>query len=140
MGILALGAFNPYALRGKEYQIARIAHVLTLAIEKNRLAFSIMKRGQEMEAIKQIGGVLASSTFDINKVLKHTMEMIEEIMDVEAGSLLFLDKNELEFKAVFHLDIETLQDFRPKLGQGIVGYSAARGEPVLVRDIQTSQY
>ena len=140
MGILAVGAFNPDALQGKEYQIARMSYTLTLAIEQNRLTSSIMKRDQEMEAIKQIGGILASSTFDMDKVLKHTMEMIEEIMDVEAGSLLFLDKNELEFKAGFNLDLEPLGSFRPKLGQGIAGYSAARGESVLVRDIQTSQY
>ncbi|HCX91012.1 MAG TPA: hypothetical protein DHT43_10990, partial [Deltaproteobacteria bacterium] len=140
MGILAVGAFNQDALQGKEYQIARMSHTLTLAIEQNRLTSSIMKRDQEMEAVKQIGGILASSTFDMDKVLKHTMEMIEEIMDVEAGSLLFLDKNELAFKVSFNLDIEILQSFRPKLGQGIAGYSAARGEPVLVRDIQTSQY
>ncbi|PIX25006.1 MAG: hypothetical protein COZ68_04960, partial [Deltaproteobacteria bacterium CG_4_8_14_3_um_filter_43_13] len=127
MGILAVGAFNQDALQGKEYQIARMSHTLTLAIEQNRLTSSIMKRDQEMEAVKQIGGILASSTFDMDKVLKHTMEMIREIMDVESGSLLFLDKNELEFKAAFNLDLESLRSFRPKLGQGIAGYSAARG-------------
>ncbi|MFA4916487.1 MAG: GAF domain-containing protein, partial [Syntrophales bacterium] len=140
IGVLMVGTIRPDILREMEYQINRMAYTLTLAIEKNRLASSIVKRDHEMEAIKRIGGVLASSTFDMDKVLKHTMEMIEGIMNVEAGSLLFLDKNELEFKAAFNLDLETVQNFRPKLGQGITGYSAARGETVLVRDVQTSQY
>ncbi|MBI4621274.1 MAG: GAF domain-containing protein [Desulfobacterales bacterium] len=140
IGVLAVGAIHPGILKGMEYQITWMAYTLTLAIEQNRLTSSIMKRDQEMEAIKQIGGILASSTFDMDKVLKHTMEMIEEIMDVEAGSLLFLDKNELEFKAAFNLDLEPLRSFRPKLGQGIAGYSADRGESVLIRDIQISQY
>ncbi|MDO8786096.1 MAG: GAF domain-containing protein, partial [Syntrophales bacterium] len=139
-GVLAIGAFNPDALRGKENQIAQMAYTITLAIEQSRLSSSIMKRDQEMGAIKQMGGVLASSTFDMDKILKHTMEMIQESMDVEAGSLLILGEDELEFKAVFNLDIETLKDFRPKFGQGVVGYVVARGESVLVSNIQTSKY
>ncbi|KAF0121531.1 MAG: Fis family transcriptional regulator, partial [bacterium] len=39
-----------------------------------------------------------------------------------------------------NLELEPLRSFRPKLGQGIAGYAAARGESVLIRDIQTSQY
>ncbi|MFH2011414.1 MAG: GAF domain-containing protein [Pseudomonadota bacterium] len=140
IGILVVGSLQSDVLHDMEFQINRMAYILTMAIEKNRMVSSVMKRDQEMEAIKQIGGVLASSTFDMDKVLKNTMEIIEEVMEVEAGSLLFLDKDKLEFKATFNLNIENLNDFCPKLGQGIAGYSAARGESVMVNNIRASQH
>jgi adenylate cyclase len=143
-GILALGAFRAGVLNGCEEQVEEIASLLPLAIEKNRLSSSINKRDQEMESIKQIGGILAASTFDRQEVLKHTMDMIRTIVNAEAGSLLLLEGDELAFKISFNIDpaidVESLQSFRLHLGQGIAGYSAARGEPVIVRDAQGSRH
>ena len=45
-----------------------------------------------MGSLKQIGSMLAASTFDREEVLKHTMDMIRTIMNVEAGSLLLLER------------------------------------------------
>ncbi|MBU1744141.1 MAG: GAF domain-containing protein, partial [Proteobacteria bacterium] len=142
-GILVLGAFGAGALNGCEEQVEEIASLLPLAIEKNRLSASINKRDQEMDSIKQIGSILAASTFDRQEVLKHTMDMIRTIVNVEAGSLLLLEGDELAFKVAFNVDpaIDTtiLNSFRIRLGQGIAGYSAARGEPIIVQDTQSSR-
>jgi class 3 adenylate cyclase len=95
-----------------------------------------------MATIKQIGGALASSTFDIGSVLNYTMEMIQEIMDVEAGALLLADDKELYFASGFNnnpnVDISSLQSFTLKFGQGIAGSVAARGESIIVNDIDSS--
>lgn len=142
-GILVLGAFPPGALEDCEEQAEEIAALLPLAIEKNRLSSSISKRDQEMDSIKQIGSILAASTFDRQEVLNHTMDMIRTIVNVEAGSLLLLEGDELVFKVAFNVDpaIDTtlLNSFRVRLGQGIAGYSAARGEPVIVRNTRDSR-
>ena len=120
-----------------------IAPTLSLAMEKNSLSSSVTKRDREMESIKQIGSILAASTFEREEVLKSTMDMIRTIMNVEAGSLLLLEKDELAFKVAFNINpdanLDALQSFRIKLGQGISGYSAARGEPVIVRDTHDSR-
>jgi adenylate cyclase len=143
-GILALGAFRADALNGLEEQVEEIAFLLSLAIEKNRLSSSVNKRDREMASIQQIGSILAASTFDRQEVLKHTMDMIRTIVNVEAGSLLLLEGDELAFKVSFNVDpaIDTtiLNSFRVRLGQGIAGYSAARGEPIIVRDTQGSRH
>jgi len=143
-GILALGAFRADALNGLEEQVEEIAFLLSLAIEKNRLSSSVNKRDREMASIQQIGSILAASTFDRQEVLKHTMDMIRTIVNVEAGSLLLLEGDELSFKVAFNVDpaIDTtiLNSFRVRLGQGIAGYSAARGEPIIVRDTQGSRH
>lgn len=143
-GILTLGAFRADALKGFEEEVEEIAYLLPLAIEKNRLSSSVAKRDQEMASIQQIGSILAAATFDRQEVLKHTMDMIRTIVNVEAGSLLLLEGDELAFKVAFNTDpaIDTalLNTFRVRLGQGIAGYSAARGEPIVVRDAQGSRH
>jgi class 3 adenylate cyclase/GAF domain-containing protein len=143
-GILALGAFREGALSGFDEQMEEIAFLLSFAIEKNRLSSSVNRRDKEMASIQQIGGILAAATFDRQEVLKHTMDMIQAIVNVEAGSLLLLEGDELAFKVFFNVDpaIDTaiLTSCHLHLGQGIAGYSAARGEPLIVRDAQGSRH
>jgi adenylate cyclase len=119
-----------------------LADSFSHAIEKEKLLIAFARRNQEMETLRQIGSALAASTFNMEKVLQHTMEMIQVSMNVEAGSLLLLDKQELEMKVAFNINaaVDPLQFDRLKLGQGIAGYSAARGEAVMVRDVRESKY
>ncbi len=117
-----------------------IANALSLVLERNKLTAAVVKRNQELDTIRQIGSALASSTFDISKVLKYTMDMIREVMNVEAGSLLFLEDNELEIAVAFNIKIQSMKKFRLKLGQGIAGYVAARGEAIIVNDTEKSSH
>ena len=111
---------------------------ISLAIQRNTLSSSLDRRNHELDAIRQIGSALASSTFDLKQVLKYTMDMIKNVMRVDAGSLFFLESNELRFAVSFNVDLEALKDIRLKLGQGIAGYVAARGESIIVNDIKSS--
>ncbi len=117
-----------------------LANGLSLVLERNRLSAAVVKRNQELNTIRQIGSALASSTFDISKVLKYTMDMIREVMNVEAGSLLFLEDSELEIAVAFNMKIKAMKKFRLKLGQGIAGYVAARGEAIVVNDTEKSSH
>lgn len=117
-----------------------ITNILSFALEENRLSASVLKRNQELVAIKQIGGALASSTFDLKQVLKYTMDMIKTLMNVEAGSLALLKDSELEFSVAFGIDITKLQLFRLKLGQGIAGAVASRGEAIVENDTLDSTH
>jgi len=117
-----------------------IANIVSFAIEESRLTAAVAKRNQELEAIKQIGSVLASSTFDIHQVLNYTMDMIRSLMNVEAGSLSLVKGDELEFAVSFEIDVAALQQFRLKLGQGISGAVAARGEAIVDNEIGKSRH
>jgi adenylate cyclase len=141
-GILILCNVHPEALTGKETFIETMANGLSLAIEKDKLLIAVIRRNQELDTLRQIGGALAASTFDRIKVLQHTMDMIQGIMDVDAGSLMLLDGNELEVKVSFNIStsVDILQRTRFKLGEGIAGYSAARGESLIVRNVKESKY
>ncbi|MBU0485989.1 MAG: GAF domain-containing protein [Proteobacteria bacterium] len=117
-----------------------IAKIVSFTIDKGRLATSVVKRNQELVAIKQIGSALASSTFDINNVLKYTMDMIRTLMNVEAGSLSLVKDDQLEFAVAFEIDVSQLKKFRMKMGQGISGAVAALGEPIIENDAPKSSY
>ncbi len=142
-GVLALAAMQPHALDGAQERGERLADMVALAVEKERLWSSAMKRDQEMAMIKQIGSLLAASTFDMEAVLGHTMDLIRATMEVEAGSLFLVEKDELAFNTGFcadkRVDMELLRSIRLKLGKGIAGYCAARGEPMMVRETAESK-
>ena len=139
-GVLALTAKEVSIFSNVQKLITWIANGLSLAIERNRLSAAVVKRNRELDTIRQVGSALASSTFDISKVLKYTMDMIREVMNVEAGSLLFLEEDELEIAVAFNIKIKSMKKFRLKIGQGIAGYVAARGKSIMVNDIEKSPH
>jgi class 3 adenylate cyclase/putative methionine-R-sulfoxide reductase with GAF domain len=141
-GVLALADRSSKVFHENDEFIEWAGQAVSFAIEQTNLSSAVSKRDREMATIKQIGGALASSTFDIGSVLNYTMEMIQEIMDVEAGALLLADDNELYFASGFNnnpnVDVSSLQSFTLKFGQGIAGSVAARGESIIVNDIESS--
>ena len=139
-GILVLASQKRGLFNEVQELLKWIANGLSLVLERNRLSAAVVRRNQELDTIRQIGSALASSTFDISKVLKYTMDMIREVMNVEAGSLLFLEDNELEIAVAFNIKIKSMKKFRLKLGQGIAGYVAARGEAIVVNDTEKSSH
>jgi class 3 adenylate cyclase/GAF domain-containing protein len=113
------------------------ARCLSLAIERNRLYDAVAKRNQELDSIRRIGSALASSTFDIGQVLNSTMDMIRTIMKVEAGALYLVKEDELAFSASFNIGPARHKPVRLKLGQGVAGHVAARGESLMVNEGQS---
>jgi class 3 adenylate cyclase/putative methionine-R-sulfoxide reductase with GAF domain len=139
-GILALAARESDAFEQMPKLIDWVANSLSLAIERNQLFADVVKRNKELDSLKQIGSALASSTFDIRQVLNYTMDMIRVIMNVEAGSLYLVKDKELQFAVAFNMDEEVGRKSHLKLGQGIPGYVAARGEPIILNDGQPSSH
>ena len=138
-GILALcSGDGPDLFYEQQELIERMVDALSLAIERNRLDDYVVRRDRELDALKQIGSALAASTFDIDKVLGYTMDMISAVINVEAGSLLLMREDGLEFTVALNIDIQNLKDFRIKIGQGVAGYVAARGDAVIVNDVLKS--
>ncbi|MGD8252596.1 MAG: GAF domain-containing protein, partial [Desulfobacterales bacterium] len=139
-GALLLGTDDGGHLEELSDLIGWMADTLSYAIERNALTAAVYKRDRELTSIKQIGSALASSTFDIKQVLKYTMDMIRVIMNVEAGSLLFVKGSELRFAVSFNTRVETQMRQRLKLGQGIAGTVAAKGESIIVNDTAKSPH
>ena len=116
----------------------KISNLFSLAMEKTTLSLAARQRASELATIRQIGSVLASSTFDIEQVLSFTMDMIRVALKVEAGSLLLIEEKQLKVKTAFNVILKQTTDFTVKLGQGIAGYVASKGDCLIENDVQSS--
>lgn len=79
-----------------------------------------------------------SSTLEESEIFRRVMENVSRILQVEACSLLLLDQKtgELEFAVTLEGDTARYSHFRLKLGQGIAGWVAQHGEPLLIPDVR----
>ena len=89
----------------------------------------------EVAVFQELGKALTSS-LQLDQVLRTIMEKIDEFLQPENWSLLLLDeaKQELYFELAVGKASPALKDVRIKLGQGIAGWVAEKGETVVVPD------
>jgi adenylate cyclase len=89
----------------------------------------------ERKALAEVA-VAVSSVGNLNKVLDTILEKSREVVNVEASSVLLLDKekNDLYFHTVQGRVSENLKGIRIALGQGLVGHVAENGKTEVVDD------
>lgn len=92
---------------------------------------------QTLRQFQDISALLNSS-LDHNEVRRRAIEAATIIMDAEAGSLLLLDETtgELYFDVAHGEKGQAVREVRLRFEQGIAGYVARTGEPVIVHDVQ----
>jgi diguanylate cyclase (GGDEF)-like protein len=96
-------------------QLERENHKLHLVLEANRTL---------------------SSSLDLQLVLERLMDKAREVTEAEASSLMLVDEDaqELYFFTVHGEKSDAVKKIRLKIGEGIAGWVAQEGEPVLVED------
>ncbi|MFP4389212.1 MAG: GAF domain-containing protein, partial [Desulfococcaceae bacterium] len=139
-GALVLGFENPSDLVDARSLASWAAGSVSLAVERDRMSAGLARRDRELDSIRQIGRALASSTFDTQKVLGYTMDMIRVLINAEAGTLFRVEGDEIVSAALFNIDLGDLDAIRLRLGQGVAGTVAARGEPLIVNDPERSPH
>jgi diguanylate cyclase (GGDEF)-like protein len=77
-----------------------------------------------------------SSSLDLQLVLERLMSKARDVTDAEASSLMLVDEDvqELYFFTVQGEKSDAVKKIRLKIGEGIAGWVAEKGEPVLVED------
>lgn len=135
IGVLCLGHAERGAFNKKHgNMLSMIAEGMSIAIGQSRLWEKAKTKAGELEVLNRVGRALTSSTFNMDRVLAYTLEMISGLVKVEAGSLLLADGDDLVFKVALGEAGEKLKGQRIKFGKGVVGWAAATGEPIMVRD------
>lgn len=96
------------------------------------------KRFRQLETLIAVSGMVNSS-LEPWEIREKTIEAATRLMDAEAGSLLLIDREngELFFEVALGESGERLKEIRLKKGQGIAGWVAVKGDPVIVQDVQT---
>jgi diguanylate cyclase (GGDEF)-like protein len=97
-----------------------------------------LKRQVERLSLFHEVGKALFSTLDLQKILQTIMEKISDLLQPDTWSLLMLDEKtqELYFEIAIGSGADKLKDVRLKLGEGVAGWVAQHGEPVLVEDVR----
>jgi GAF domain-containing protein len=81
----------------------------------------------------------ANSTLDLDASMQTVVEIVAEVMGVEACSIYLYDKasNDLTLRATTGLNRDAVGQVRIAMGEGITGWAAQEGHPVVVRDVRS---
>src|SRR5512147_1719177 len=93
---------------------------------------------QEVAIFNDVAKALTSS-LNLDSILQTIMEKVAEYFRPDTWSLLMVDeaKDELYFAIAVGDAADMLQTVRLKMGEGIAGWVAKHGEPLLVPDVYT---
>ncbi|HSV97688.1 MAG TPA: SpoIIE family protein phosphatase [Spirochaetota bacterium] len=106
-----------------------------LSIDFSELKY-LERQLHNLSRLVEINGII-NSTLDIAKLLTIVMEIIKEIMETEASTLLLYEEQtrELVFKVALGEAGKELQErYRVKIGQGIAGWVAENRATVYIND------
>ncbi len=111
-------------------------------IDINRTDLENLERKIEnLSKLVYINGII-NSTLDIGKLLTIIMEIIKDIMETEASTLLLYDDDQdnLVFKvALGESGKELVEKYRVKMGQGIAGWVADTRKGAIVNDVYSDK-
>ncbi len=112
-----------------------VAMGIALALEQTRLLAKEKAKSAELEVLNRIGVALTSATFDMNRVLHYILEMISDLIKVEAGAIMLVQNDLLAFHATIGTTGKSFDGLRIRIGEeGVSGWVAATGEPVIVQN------
>lgn len=80
-------------------------------------------------------GKLLAATMDVNARLDRILELAMELLGAERGSIMLLDEGGDELVVRASRGLEVSREFRMPLGEGISGWVAANGEPLILQDV-----
>lgn len=108
-----------------------------LRLENQTLRGQIEQRGRELALLTELGSRLNAAE-DLPQALTQAMFRVVDIFGSQAGSLLMVDEDtqELSFEVMVGEHVAPLRPVRIKVGQGICGWVAQSGQPLLVPDVR----
>jgi len=117
--------------------LAALGGPVAVALENLRLYEEAQAKVKELTTVVEVGSLLLSE-LALDELLPIAMNLTTQVMRAEASSLMLLDQATQEL--VFHVALgqkgEEVKQFRLPLGEGIAGWVAQTGEPLLVNDVQ----
>jgi diguanylate cyclase (GGDEF)-like protein len=120
--------------------VKRLLRENKLFSDANRLKKDITTMQQEISFFKEVSKDLASS-LDLGDILNRIMENVKTMIKAEAWSVLLVDQEtgELVFERTNNRKNKETQKTRMKLGEGIAGWVAREGIPVVVPDVSKDE-
>ena len=151
MGVLFTHSYQPHAFHGQAPLLTTFANQAAVAIENARLYEQAQQeiaerkraeqalewRATQLATVGKVGRQIAS-VLELDPLLTHIVNLIHEAFDYRYVSILLIDPatGELTLEAAAGYEVELAQALRLRVGEeGICGWVAASGEPLLVGDV-----
>ncbi|MEK7825132.1 MAG: HD domain-containing phosphohydrolase [Nitrospirota bacterium] len=114
-----------------------LAAQVAVLIENAHLLEKYKVKIKKLLVMEEVGRIL-NSTLNEKEIRKRAMEAATRLMDAETGSLLLIDreKGELFFEVALGKKDRVVSEKRLKIGEGIVGWVAKTGRPVICNDVE----
>ena len=136
IGTLNLGSFMPERFNEDHLSLALdIADQTAIAMESSRLHERQKREVEVLSTLLHIGGLL-SSTISLDELLLKILDSIHKLVDVDMSSIMLLDERKiLRIRAARGIDPKYINSEGIKLGEGIAGWAALYGKPLLIQDL-----
>lgn len=84
-------------------------------------------------------GRLLASTLSLTTRLDRVIEQAMELLEADRGSIMLLDEEAQELVVKASRGLSSSREFRVPMGQGIAGWVAERGDPLVLQDVVSDQ-
>ncbi len=121
--------------QGDLFVLQSLGDLVAVAIENAYLFRQRERRIQELTTLNEIGETIVSS-LDLDETLTAIMQRVNAVFQVEAGSLMLVENERLAFRVSLSPNAEIVKRHTLAMGQGIAGWVAQHGRPLLVPDVR----
>jgi PAS domain S-box-containing protein len=117
--------------------VVSIADLASVAVLNARLLEDIQRKARIMTALAE-SALAINVSLRLEDVFKHVLEQTQQTLSVEAASLATVNHqtNMLEFRAAIGEGAQQVLNLQLPLGQGIAGWVAKEGRPLVVPNVQ----
>ena len=131
--------FNPDA-QELVYFVKRILKENRTISENTALKEELSAARSELDFFEEVSKTLTSS-LELGDILKKIMEKVKEMTQAEAWTVLLVDQEtgELVFEKTSAKQKKDIQKLRLKMGEGIAGWVAREGIPLVVPDVSSDE-
>ncbi|MDY6912778.1 MAG: GAF domain-containing protein, partial [Chloroflexota bacterium] len=125
-----------YPITDAQGNINRLAETRRDVTAERGLENYILRHHHHMQALDRISSAV-SGLWDLDAVLRVSLEGVLEIIDGDIGGILLLERESLKLRYRVHrgLSATYVEQVQIGVGEGIAGRVAQNGEPILVEDI-----
>src|SRR3974390_200704 len=137
IGVLDVEAGQPGAFTEEHKRLLTLfASRIAVGIENARLYTRVSRQAKQLTLLTEISREL-TSILNVDQLLKRVADLLTRIIDYEMFSILLLDPTEQLLQHRFSLRFKESVQRKNEIpvGEGLVGYAAMSGQPVLVPDV-----
>ena len=137
IGVISAQSAAPYAFDESHRRLfSGIASQVAIAVENARLFKETSRRLDELSLLHDVA-LTAAVTLDFDEILSRTVESINSRLQLDTFGFLLVDEDEgvVRLHPTFLGVPDETADFSTPLGEGITGWVAQTGQPLLAPDV-----